>query len=188
MKFNDFYEKKGLDKNFMKYSEGRFFRLLDKYCYGYDKQLKILTEEERNEFKYNKEKEIPITYFPNSDNANEMIVREIPFTSLCEHHFMPMEGTIWIAYIPTDKILGLNKIDRIAKYYCGKLQQQERIVTNIADWLVNNVSPNAMVVCKGRHYCAIMQGDNGDFITSAIRGVFKEHPNAREEALKLMKI
>jgi GTP cyclohydrolase I len=118
-----------------------------------------------------------------------MIVREIPFTSLCEHHFMPMDGKIWIAYIPHEKVLGLNKIDRIAKYYCAKLQQQERIVTNIADWIMDNVEPTGvMVVCKGTHYCAIMQGDMGDFYTSAVRGIFKEVSTVKGEALRLMKL
>ena len=188
--FNQFYKGKKLDEEFMKYSEGRFFRLINKCCYGHEMKLKLLTEEDRNEFKFDKDKEIPITYFPNKEGKN-LIIRDIPFKSLCEHHFMPMDGQIYIGYIPNKKLLGLNKIDRIAKYFCARLQQQERIAKNIADWFMEHVEPlGVMVVVKGKHYCAIMQDDEGDFITSAIRGVFAHPPegqNPRDEMLRLMK-
>ena len=124
-----------------------------------------------------------------SNNQNIIIVKDIAFNSLCEHHMLPFFGTVNIAYIPQGKVLGLSKFARIIDACSHKLQIQENLTQEIADILIKNLSENIYVVIKAQHLCMAIRGVkkfNSLTITSAISGVFKTNPSARAEALKLM--
>lgn len=167
----------------IKYTPERVQRLFSNIFYGYRKVLKVVNEETRNTTNY--DSIIPITVFENGNK--EMLIRKMSFISFCEHHIVPFMGEIYVGIIPNKMLLGLNKIDKIAQYFSARLQLQERLTNNIADWITDNIEPlGVMVVIKAKHMCAELQGDNGDFITSAVRGVFKKDINSRQEFLKLI--
>lgn len=93
-------------------------------------------------------------------NDELIILKDIPFYSMCEHHFMPFSGKITVAYVPTDKIVGLSKIPRVVKYFSKKPQLQERLVNEIADYLYDNLNAKAVfVLCKDTiHTCVTARG------------------------------
>lgn len=127
------------------------------------------------------------------DGANgydEMvIVKDTPFYSHCEHHLAAIFGTVTIAYIPKGRIVGLSKLARLADVYAHRLQVQERMTTQIADTLEKVLAPRGVgVVIKARHLCMESRGTNKQgqiTITSALRGVLKDKPEARAEFLDL---
>lgn len=122
-------------------------------------------------------------------SCSEMVIlKNIEFYSTCEHHFLPFFGKIHIAYIPDGKVVGISKLARLVEVYSRRLQIQERLVSQIADTIMENLNPlGAMVVCEAQHFCMISRGvekQNSIMVTNAIRGVFQEI-EARNEALSL---
>ncbi len=121
---------------------------------------------------------------------NMVIVKDIPFYSLCEHHMIPFVGKAHIGYIPNGKVLGLSKVVRILNKYARRLQIQEKLTDEIADDLEKSVNAaGVMVVIEAEHLCMSMRGvrtPGTKTITSAIRGVFKNEDAPRNEFLKLI--
>ena len=131
-----------------------------------------------------------ITLFKNPCYDDILAVKDIPFYSMCEHHLLPFFGTVSIAYIPGNKILGLAKFPRITKFFAAKPQVQERLTKEIADFINEKVkAKGVLVIIKARHMCMEMRGiksRNAETRSSAIRGVFRKGKETREEALKLL--
>lgn len=116
-------------------------------------------------------------------------VKDISFYSHCEHHMVPFIGKAWVAYIPTDKVVGLSKIARVVEGFARRLQIQERMTTQIADALEEALQPQGvMVVIEAEHLCMAMRGvkkPGTNTVTSSVRGVFAENDAARAECLNL---
>jgi len=114
-----------------------------------------------------------------------VIVRDIDFYSLCEHHLLPFIGQVHVAYIPNGKVIGLSKIPRIVEMYARRLQLQERMTQQIAEFLDETLHPlGVAVVAQGLHMCAAMRGvkkANARMVTSAMLGSFKENQATRSE-------
>ena len=114
-----------------------------------------------------------------------VVVRDIDFYSLCEHHLLPFMGRAHVAYLPAGKVIGLSKIPRIVEMFARRLQLQERMTQQIADFLEETLHPHGVaVVCEAVHLCAAMRGvkkANTRMITSAMLGTFKENEAARHE-------
>jgi GTP cyclohydrolase I len=132
-----------------------------------------------------------ITTFPNDEGYEHMVMeREIPFYSMCSHHFVPFYGHAHIAYIPGDRILGLSKFSRILEFYAKRPQLQERLTEQVVEFLVSKLAPRgAMLVIEARHLCVEMRGvkkAGALTVTSAIRGQFHKRA-VREEFLDLLK-
>lgn len=127
-----------------------------------------------------------------AEGTDEMIVQSnIPFYSLCEHHIAPFFGVAHIAYIPNKKIVGLSKLARTLELYSRRLQNQERITTQIADRLMTELEPLGVgVILKAQHLCMSMRGvrkHNTYTTTSKMLGHFKTDLNCRNEFLNLIK-
>lgn len=120
-----------------------------------------------------------------------VLVRDIEFYSLCEHHMLPFFGRVHIAYIPNGRIVGLSKIPRIVDVFGHRLQVQERLTTQIADGLVGVLEPKGVAVAiEASHLCMMMRGvqkQNAQTVTSAMRGIFKADARTRSEFLDLVK-
>lgn len=126
------------------------------------------------------------------DDTDEMvIVKDIEFYSLCEHHMLPFFGKAHIAYLPNGKIIGLSKMARIVDVFARRLQVQERMTGQIADTLMNILDARGVaVVVEGQHFCMMMRGvqkQDSSTITKAMRGEFKTDPQLRQEFMQLMK-
>ena len=137
------------------------------------------------------EKEFNFTTF-DSEGTDEMIIQtNIPFYSLCEHHVAPFFGVGHIAYIPNKKIVGLSKLARCLDLYANKLQNQERITTQVAERLMLELDAKGVaVVLKAQHLCMCMRGVKKHdtwTITSKLIGAFKEDDKARNEFLNMIK-
>lgn len=123
------------------------------------------------------------------DHDEMVMVRDIPFTSLCEHHLAPFLGVAHIAYIPNAKgtITGLSKLARLVEGFARRLQVQERLTTDVADALERALEPRGVVVVmEAEHLCMTMRGVNKpgtSTITSAVRGIFRTDVSARAEAM-----
>jgi GTP cyclohydrolase IA len=121
---------------------------------------------------------------------DEMVmVRDIPFTSLCEHHLVPFVGFAHIAYLPSDgRIAGLSKLARVVEGYARRLQVQERMTTQIVESIEKELAPRgSIVVLEAEHFCMSMRGvkkEGMTTVTSAVRGVFKDDAAYRAEALQ----
>jgi len=119
-----------------------------------------------------------------------VIVRDIEFFSLCEHHLLPFFGTMHVAYIPGKKVLGLSKIPRIIDVYARRLQVQERLTQQVAQCLMEVLDPEGVgVVCEARHLCMMMRGvekQHSGAVTSAMLGSFRDDKATREEMLSLI--
>lgn len=131
------------------------------------------------------------TTFP-GEGYDEMVVeRGISFVSLCEHHMLPFEGVAAIAYIPSDRIIGLSKLARLVDAYARRLQVQERLTNQVADAMVDHMSPiGTMVVVEATHSCMSCRGVRKSgvvAVTSSVRGAMKDKPEARAEAMALMR-
>lgn len=119
-----------------------------------------------------------------------VVVRAIPFASVCEHHVLPFTGVAAVAYIPTDRIVGLSKIPRLIRVVSRRLQVQERIGVQVADAMMEHVKARGvMVVIRATHSCMTIRGAEcpGETVTSTCRGVFLENAAARAEALEMMR-
>lgn len=131
-----------------------------------------------------------VTFFPNDEHYTAMVMeKDIPFYSLCSHHFVPFYGHAHVAYIPNEKIVGLSKMPRIVEFYARRPQLQERLTEQIAGFLAEKLSPQGvMVVIEARHLCVEMRGvkkPGALTVTSAIRGIFF-NKSVREEFLDLL--
>jgi GTP cyclohydrolase I len=127
------------------------------------------------------------------ENYNEMVVvKDIDFFSLCEHHLLPFFGKAHVAYIPNGKIVGLSKIPRIVEVFARRLQVQERMTQQIAQALEKALDPRGVgVIVEGRHMCMQMRGvekQNSYATTSAMLGEFHDEIETREEFLNLIRI
>lgn len=120
-----------------------------------------------------------------------VLVKDIPFNSLCEHHLAPFVGKVHIAYIPSDKITGLSKFGRVVEGYAKRLQVQERLTQEIADAIQEVLNPQAVaVIVEAEHTCMSGRGikkHGATTVTSTMRGLFKENASARAELLQLIK-
>jgi GTP cyclohydrolase I len=130
------------------------------------------------------------TFEDGAKDYDEMVmVKDIPIYSKCEHHLADIFGTATIAYIPNGRVVGLSKLSRVADAFARRLQVQERLTTQIADALNDNLHPTGVgVIVKARHMCMESRGicqQGHHTVTSALRGVFKTDPTARAEFLRL---
>jgi GTP cyclohydrolase I len=125
------------------------------------------------------------------ENYDEIVLlRNIPFYSICEHHLMPFIGTAHVAYLPSGKILGISKLARIVDCFARRLQAQERLTYQIADFIMNNLKPQGVaVVLEASHSCMTIRGikkPGSVMVTSAVRGIFKRDPRTRNEVMSLI--
>ena len=132
-----------------------------------------------------------LTTFPNEEHYTSMVMeKEIPFYSMCAHHFVPFYGHGHIAYIPNERIVGLSKLPRLLEFYARRPQLQERLTEQIAATLEEELRPQGvMVVIEARHLCVEMRGvkkPGAVTVTSAIRGIFLQKA-VREEFLDLLR-
>ena len=124
------------------------------------------------------------------DYSEIVLLRDIPFYSVCEHHMMPFIGSAHIAYIPSGTILGVSKLARIVDCFARRLQIQERLTCQIADFIMDKINPEGVsVVLEASHSCMTIRGikkPGSVMVTSALRGVFMDDPKSRSEVLSLM--
>jgi len=126
------------------------------------------------------------------DYSEMVIVKDIDFYSLCEHHLLPFFGKCHVAYIPTTRVIGLSKIPRVVDVYARRLQVQERLTNQIADTILEKVAPlGVAVVMEATHLCMSMRGvekQNSFAVTSAMLGAFRDNARTRMEFLELIKL
>jgi len=119
-----------------------------------------------------------------------VLLRDIPFYSICEHHLMPFIGSAAVAYLPSGSVLGVSKLARIVDCFARRLQIQERLTNQIADFLMSSLKPQGVaVVLEASHSCMTIRGikkPGSMMVTSALRGIFKRDPRSRNEVLSLM--
>lgn len=133
-----------------------------------------------------------IKLFDEQSNDEMVIVKDIPFYSMCEHHLLPFFGKAHIAYIPSDnKIIGLSKLARIVDNFAKKPQVQERLTSDVADFLNENLQPKGVaVIMEAEHMCMTMRGARAAGAktqTSALRGIMRSDAKSRAEVLSLFK-
>jgi GTP cyclohydrolase I len=132
-----------------------------------------------------------VSTFENDGSYDELVVvRDIPFHSLCEHHLLPFTGVAHVAYLPGKRILGLSKLARVVELYARRLQVQERLTTEIADWLETKLRPRGVgVVLEAEHLCMTVRGvqaPGARTTTSAVRGGIRDDARTRSEFLALV--
>jgi len=125
------------------------------------------------------------------DYDEMVIVKDIEFFSMCEHHLLPFFGKAHIAYVPQGKVIGLSKIPRVVDVFARRLQVQERLTTEIADAIQEAIDPQGVaVIMEAQHLCMMMRGvekQHSETVTSAMRGVFKTQLQTRNEFLSLVR-
>ena len=121
-----------------------------------------------------------------------VLLRDIPFYSICEHHLMPFIGKAHVAYLPAGKVLGISKLARVVDTFARRLQLQERLTDQIADFLMQQLCPQGVSVGReASHSCMPIRGirkPGAGMVTSALRGIFKKDPRSRAEVLTLMHV
>jgi GTP cyclohydrolase IA len=126
------------------------------------------------------------------DYSEMVIVKDIDFYSLCEHHLLPFFGKCHVAYIPRKQVIGLSKIPRLVDVFARRLQIQERMTNQIAETIREKLNPlGVAVVCEGTHLCMSMRGvekQNSFAVTSAMLGAFRDNARTRMEFLELVKL
>jgi GTP cyclohydrolase I len=126
------------------------------------------------------------------DYSEMVIVKDVDFYSLCEHHLLPFFGKCHVAYIPTDKVIGLSKIPRLVDVFSRRLQVQERLTNQIANTIREKIQPlGVAVVMEATHLCMSMRGvekQNSFAVTSAMQGAFRDNARTRMEFLELIKL
>ena len=131
------------------------------------------------------------TTFPNDDGYDELIVvRAIPFHSLCMHHLLPFHGVAHVGYLPGERIIGLSKLSRVVERFARDLQVQERMTKQIADWLRDELRARGVgVVLEAEHLCMSLRGVQKvgtRTVTSALHGLVRDDPRTRQEFLALV--
>lgn len=126
-----------------------------------------------------------------TENYEEIVLlRDIPFYSICEHHLMPFIGSAHVAYLPAGSVLGVSKLARIVDSFARRLQTQERLTYQIADFIMSRLkSQGVAVVLEASHSCMTIRGikkPGSTMVTSALRGIFKRDPRSRSEIMSLM--
>jgi GTP cyclohydrolase IA len=120
-----------------------------------------------------------------------VIVKDVEFYSMCEHHLLPFFGKAHIAYVPNGKVIGLSKVPRVVDVFARRLQVQERLTTQIADAITEAIDPQGVaVILEAQHLCMMMRGvekQHSATVTSAMRGVFKTQQQTRNEFLSLVR-
>jgi GTP cyclohydrolase I len=132
------------------------------------------------------------TTFANEEGYDELVlVRAIPFHSLCMHHMLPFHGVAHIGYLPDERIVGLSKLARVVELFARDLQVQERLTTQIADWIQEQLAPKGVgVVLEAEHLCMSLRGVQkfgATTVTSALLGQVRDDPSTRQEFLSLSK-
>ena len=130
------------------------------------------------------------TTFPNDAGYDELVVvSDIRFTSLCEHHLLPFRGVAHVGYLPGERIVGLSKLARLVEAFARRPQIQERMTTQIADWIASHLDPRGVgVVLEAEHLCMSMRGvraEGARTVTSTLYGLLRDRPAARQEFLHL---
>ena len=130
------------------------------------------------------------TTFPNEGGYDELVlVRAIPFHSLCMHHMLPFHGLAHVGYLPGERIVGLSKLARVVEMFARDLQVQERLTTQIANWVQEQLQPKGVgVVLEAEHLCMSMRGVQkfgATTVTSALHGHVRDDPRTRQEFLAL---
>jgi GTP cyclohydrolase I len=135
-------------------------------------------------------REFSLTTFPNDEGYDELVIaRDIPLSSLCEHHLLPFTGVAYVGYLPGDRILGLSKLARVVELFARRLQVQERLTKQVADWLEEHLRPKGVgVVIQAEHLCMSLRGVQAPgcrTVTSALHGLLREDPRSRAEFFAL---
>jgi GTP cyclohydrolase IA len=135
--------------------------------------------------------EFAATSFPNEEHYDELVlVRDIPFHTLCMHHLLPFHGHAHVAYLPGERIVGISKLARVVEKFARDLQLQERLTVQIADWLEEELRPQgAGVVLSAEHTCMTIRGvlkPGARTVTSALRGSLRDDPGTRQELFSLV--
>lgn len=161
------------DRPGLKETPERFFNMCEEICSGIHKKGVDIF------------KALPAT-----GHDEIVLVKDIPFYSMCEHHLLPFLGLAHVAYLPDKKVTGISKLARVVEINSRRLQVQERLTTQIAEDIVKALEPKgAMVVLEAEHLCMTMRGvkkPGSRTITSVVRGVFREKPATRAEAMALI--
>jgi GTP cyclohydrolase IA len=131
-----------------------------------------------------------LTTFPNDEGYDELVVvRDIPFQSLCMHHLLPFHGVAHVAYLPAERIIGLSKLARVVEHYSRDLQVQERLTKQVAACVEAELAPKGVgVVLEAEHLCMSLRGvqkAGAKTVTSALHGLVRDDPRTREEFLSL---
>ena len=153
----------------------RYGRAWKEYCSGYDEDPAV---------------HLRRTFEEVAGYDEVVLLRDIPFHSHCEHHLAPIVGTASIAYLPTDRVVGISKLARVLHGYAHRLQIQERLTAEIAQCIWDNLRPQGVaVVIKATHGCMTGRGvrtHGVDMVTSKVLGCFRDDPASRKEVLSLM--
>ncbi len=125
------------------------------------------------------------------EKCDEMVViKDIEFFSMCEHHLLPFFGKMHVAYLPKDKLIGLSKVPRVVDMFARRLQLQERLTQQVAEILQEVLEPRGVgVICEARHFCMMMRGvekQQSGTVTSAMLGAFRNRKDTRDEFLSLV--
>jgi GTP cyclohydrolase IA len=133
------------------------------------------------------------TAFPNEENYDELVlVRAIPFRSVCEHHFLPFVGAAHVGYLPGNDVIGLSKLARVVEAYSRRPQRQERLTVQVAQWLEDSLQPRGVgVLMTARHACMTLRGaraDNATTVTSAFRGELAGQTRHRADFMSLLNL
>ena len=131
-----------------------------------------------------------LTTFPNDEGYDELVVaRDIPFTSICEHHLLPFVGTAAVGYLPGNRILGLSKLARVVELFARRPQVQERLTKQVASWLDDHLNPRGVgVVMTAEHSCMTLRGvraQGSSTVTSAMLGLLRDDSRTRAEFMSL---
>jgi GTP cyclohydrolase I len=131
-----------------------------------------------------------LTTFLNHEGYDELVLaRGIPFSSLCQHHLLPFTGVAHVGYLPAGRILGLSKLARVVELFARRLQLQERLTTQVADWLQDQLVPKGVgVVLEAEHLCMSLRGvraAGARTVTSTLHGRLRSDPRSRQEFLAL---
>ncbi len=126
-----------------------------------------------------------------SEDYDEIVLlRDIPFYSICEHHLMPFIGSAHVAYLPAGVVLGVSKLARIVDCFARRLQLQEKLTDQIADFIMNSLNPRGVaVVLEASHSCMTIRGikkPGSVMVTSSLRGIFRRDPRSRSEIMSLI--
>ncbi len=126
-----------------------------------------------------------------TENYDEIVLlRDIPFYSICEHHLMPFIGSAHVAYLPAGAVFGVSKLARVVDCFARRLQVQERLTDQIADFIMESLKPRGVVVVlEASHSCMTIRGvkkPGSVMVTSSLRGIFKRDPKSRNEVMSLM--